>query len=265
MKSKFIIIATLACINFTNFMYSNLHIRKEKKFREKYSSLDIPKFKYDHPFNSYAYSYNDYYDYSTTKNNLSNDIFYGCCALNDSVKDTLNNNTPSTSADFYDPTIYTDKKLNHWALLHEAGHHDLSKKWYTPHDINKMTALVSPITLILWGKHRIEPYKNLFTKIFSKCIASTFAAYTTNFALKRYHEYYADKFANQHAKDKQTLERGIRRLESHQIKQNDILDTMHIPAPLRPTFMFLADEHPSLSSRITTIEKTMQKRFPNEP
>lgn len=162
----------------------------------------------------------------------------------------------------YDPTIGVDDNSSSFFTLHECGHHALSK--YLPCDIDEDLQLAATVgTFGLWGKHKKIPYKNKFTKITSKTIASLIVSYAAKVIYNQIHERYADSFACRNAIDKACLEEGLKILKTKQEYDEKILNEKKIPSYLRFLYNFYNDPyHPSDSTRIKQINDAIQKRFP---
>lgn len=207
----------------------------EVAFREKYKHLDIPKFEYENASNDQSpYSYHE-----------------------NEIKITIR-----------------EKILNDFFILHELGHHVLSQKGLNNFNAQIINGGASLITMALWGRHKLNPYKNIVTKFGSKGIAS-FGIYNLSYLLiRRFHETYADNFALNNIQDKEPLEKTIKFFK----KEVNEIDQMIEKAELASNNCFMKNiglpiifnmlkiysscrPYPSYESRSKKIEYILKERF----
>lgn len=163
----------------------------------------------------------------------------------------------------YEPTITKEYETDHFILLHEIGHYELSKTLPTQ-NIAPISLTTGITAMMLCGKHKKLPYKNIITKAISKSIAGLSAAGLSYVSLARFHEVYADNYACQHIQDKEKLQQAISDLKKMDKEFKSFYQESSGPATLigYNFFRFYHDPvHPSSLSRAQKAERMLHKRF----
>lgn len=239
----------------------------EQAFRTRYQHLKIPSFTH----NPDPYSYNDGTQEVAIHNvyNLGDTLcnwIEGKTNTQDALKALFTYKAPRNL-----PTINTENDIHHFKLLHEMGHYDLSQKGFT--FLNKQRLIISSalLNMYTWGIHRSKPYKNIFTKLCSKSIATGTLACAINIAWERFHENYADNYACKQVLDVKSIQKAAQEMEDRTQQGKSALEQLFkqnkIPLELIKPFVgivgFLNDPyHPSDPSRLKKFQATIATRFP---
>lgn len=146
-----------------------------------------------------------------------------------------------------------------WAWLHEMGHAQMP---YNTQSIQCFVAFVNCATLYYWGAHRAVPYvyKNRFTKIGSKALASVTAGAMCNVLLMRAEERRADNWANAHA-NKEELVGGVEYLSNFKEHLRAIHEADKFKLPFSVAQHVMDPIHPAVESRLQKIRTALMERF----
>ncbi|HSW75521.1 MAG TPA: M48 family metalloprotease [Candidatus Saccharimonadales bacterium] len=263
MKLSLRITTILLILNFTQTHSSSTKTDRQKQielaFRERYKELKIPKITFNPNktscfqdgtravFKDYFFNFGDqivdWIDGKKTMLNAFRDIWKYKAPRHESIINLREND-------------------HHVTMLHEVGHYDLSQKGVNIENRDKLNIGIAVAIMVLWGKHKKKPYKNIITKAGSKCIAAMVLTRVIHKSVERFHETYADNYAFKHVKDKEAVLQTIDQINSKKSKQ--ILDEAGIPLLIQRLICFCGDQHhPSYVSRLAKLQDVLKTRFPD--
>ncbi len=147
-----------------------------------------------------------------------------------------------------------------YALLHEIGHSSLP---YMEPALQVSTLGVFGVVTYAWKKLLSPtPYRNVATKLGSKCFAGYVVCNLYKTVSNNLEERRADNFANKHALTISTLKAGRDMFCDHQKWQHDTWSAYKLSkvVPFCLGQYYLDKDHPSVHSRISKIEAEIDRR-----